>query len=96
MYLLVTYDMNTKTKVGEKRLRKIAKLCKAYGQRVQKSVFECNVSKVNYEKFRHSLLELINEEKDGLRIYHLHGDPKDFVEEHGKGRSIDYEKPLVL
>lgn len=96
LYLLVTYDVSTETKAGRRRLQKIAKICKSYGQRVQKSVFECNVSDVNYEKFKNELLALINDEKDGLRIYHLYGTTDDFVEEYGKGRSIDFEKPLVL
>jgi CRISPR-associated protein Cas2 len=96
MYLLVTYDVSTKTKAGQRRLQKIAKICKGFGQRVQKSVFECNVDDVHYELFKKQLLDLIDAEKDGLRIYHLHGRPDKFVEEYGKGRSIDYQKPLVL
>ena len=96
MYLLVTYDVSTETKAGQRRLQKIAKICKGYGQRVQKSVFECNVSDVNYELFKKKLLDLINEKEDGLRIYHLQGKPEKFVEEFGKGKSIDFQKPLVL
>lgn len=96
MNLLVTYDVSTETKAGRRRLQKIAKICKNYGQRVQKSVFECNVSEVNYERFKSELLELINGEEDGLRIYHIHGKPNEFVEEYGKGRSIDFKKPMVL
>ncbi len=96
MYLLVTYDVSTESKAGRRRLRKIAKICKGYGQRVQKSVFECNVNEVHREQFKKALLDLINEEEDGLRIYYLQGNPEKFVEEYGKGRSIDYQKPLVL
>ncbi len=96
MHILVTYDMSTMTKEGEKRLRKVAKICKNYGQRVQKSVFECNVNEVNYERFKAGLLDIINKDEDGIRIYHLNGKPSNFVEEYGKGRSIDFEKPLVL
>ncbi len=96
MYLLVTYDVSTESKAGRRRLQKIAKICKSYGQRVQKSVFECNVNDVNYERFKKELLDLIKKEEDGLRIYHLQGNPENFVEEYGKGRSIDYQKPLVL
>lgn len=84
------------TKEGRRRLQKIAKTCKGYGQRVQKSVFECNVGEVNYEKFKYRLLNTIEPTEDCLRIYHLHGDPQTTVEEYGKGKSVDYSKPLIL
>ena len=96
MHILITYDMSTESKKGRRRLQKIAKICKGYGQRVQKSVFECNIREVDFERFKKRLLDLIEEKEDSLRIYHLHGDPNNFVEEYGLNRRIDFEKPMVV
>lgn len=96
MHVLITYDVSTDTKAGRGRLQKMAKLCKGFGQRVQKSVFECDLRDVDFEQFRKRLLNLIEEEKDSLRIYHLHGKPGDFVEEYGLNRRINFEEPLVV
>lgn len=96
MEILVAYDVATDTPAGRKRLRKVAQVCKDYGQRVQKSVFECKVDDVHYEIMVNRLLSLINEREDNLRIYRLR-EPKDrYVKEFGTYKSIDFEEPLIL
>jgi len=96
MRLLIGYDVDTTTSAGRKRLRRMAKACEGHGQRVQYSLFECSLTKAQYEEFRHRLIGIINEEKDNLRIYHLQGAAKDFVEEYGRFQATDYGDPLIL
>lgn len=71
MDILVTYDVNTETKEGRRRLRKVAEVCKDYGQRVQYSVFECRVNEMQYEFFQARLLKIINPKTDSVRFYRL-------------------------
>ncbi len=71
MLILITYDVNTETAVGQKRLRSVAKCCVKYGQRVQNSVFECILDEAQYRQVRHQLETLIDPEKDSLRFYNL-------------------------
>lgn len=71
MMVLVTYDVNTESDEGRKRLRKVAKECVNYGQRVQNSVFECLVDPAQFARLKHSLCEIIDDEKDSLRFYYL-------------------------
>ena len=71
MLVLVTYDVNTSTSEGRRRLRQVAKACVAHGQRVQNSVFECNLDEAQFKQFRNSLLSLINLQCDSLRFYRL-------------------------
>ena len=71
MLILVTYDVNTESEGGKARLRKVAKYCVKYGQRVQNSVFECVLDEVQYKMMQYQLLEIIDEEKDSLRFYNL-------------------------
>ena len=71
MLILVTYDVNTETSAGRARLRKVAKVCTNYGQRVQNSVFECLLDASQYVEFRAKLEKIINTEKDSLRFYEL-------------------------
>ena len=71
MLILVTYDVNTETSSGRARLRKVAKVCTNYGQRVQNSVFECLLDASQYVEFRAKLEKIINTEKDSLRFYEL-------------------------
>ena len=71
MLVLITYDVNTETEAGCKRLRKVAKQCVNYGQRVQNSVFECQVDAVKYREIKAILEALIDKEKDSLRFYNL-------------------------
>jgi len=96
MRLLIGYDVDTTNRAGQKRLRKMAKACEGYGQRVQYSLFECSLTKPQYEQFRHRLTEIMDEEKDNLRIYHLHGNAEEIVEEFGRFRATNFDDPLIL
>lgn len=71
MMVLVTYDVETVTPAGRKRLRKVAKQCVNFGQRVQNSVFECVVDPVQFAELKHRLINLIDDKKDSLRFYQL-------------------------
>ncbi len=71
MLILVTYDVNTSSAEGEKRLRSVAKCCVKYGQRVQNSVFECILDAAQYRELQHKLQSLISPEHDSLRFYNL-------------------------
>lgn len=71
MLILVTYDVNTETSAGRRRLRKVAKACVNHGQRVQNSVFECLLDAAQYAKFKAELTALIDPSEDSLRFYRL-------------------------
>ena len=94
--ILVSYDVNTVDKEGQRRLARVAKICKAYGQRVQYSVFECTVNEVGFERLRSRLRGVIKESEDSLRIYHLKGRREQYVESYGIDRYIDFDEPLVV
>ncbi|HOP81321.1 MAG TPA: CRISPR-associated endonuclease Cas2 [Armatimonadota bacterium] len=94
--IVVSYDVNTQDIKGARRLRRMAKMCKNYGQRVQYSVFECSVTDVDFVRFRHKLVEIIDPEVDSLRIYHLIGKREDRVESYGVDKYIDFDDALVV
>lgn len=94
--ILVAYDVETETAEGRKRLRKVAQICKNYGQRVQFSVFECRVTQTQLERLEHQLTQIIDEEKDSLRIYILHMGREASVRVYGLDRYIDFDEPLIL
>jgi len=96
MNLLVAYDVNTQTAEGERRLRKVAKVCLGFGQRVQDSVFECSISPADMERFRARLLKIIDTEQDSLRIYKLHPKREEVVEVHGRDQYRDLTGPLII
>lgn len=96
MYILVTYDVNTETSEGRRRLRKAATICLNFGQRVQMSVFECQVSEAQYETLRSQLLKTIDKRVDNLRFYKLIGSRETAVEAYGIDRYIDFNEPLIL
>ncbi|TCL65909.1 CRISPR-associated Cas2 family protein [Hydrogenispora ethanolica] len=96
MMVLVTYDVNTEKEAGKKRLRKVAKLCKDYGQRVQNSVFECLVDPVQFAKLRKRLEEIIDAENDSLRYYFLGDNWKSRVEHVGAKGTYDPEGVLMV
>jgi len=96
MWVIVSYDVSTETAKGRKRLRRVAQVCKNYGQRVQKSVFECQVNEMQLEKLRRDLLKEINYEEDNLRLYRLTEPRTDHVEEYGQARTTDFEEPLIV
>ena len=95
MMVLITYDVNTETKAGKKRLRKVAKQCQNYGQRVQYSVFECLVDAAQLKQLKHQLVQLIDTEKDSLRFYYLGNEWHTRVEHIGAKVSLDLEGPLI-
>ena len=96
MLVIVCYDVNTETSAGRRRLRRIAKVCEGMGQRVQKSVFECQVTLAEYEQLERRLLAEVSLTDDCLRLYRLPDTRGAEVREHGKFRSVDFEGPLVL
>lgn len=96
MYVLITYDVNTSTPEGQKRLRKVAKCCQNYGQRVQNSVFECLVDGSTFVKLRGNLLSVIDEESDSIRIYHMGKNYQSKIEEYGKATSYEIEGELII
>ncbi len=96
MDVLVTYDVNTETRAGQKRLRTVATICLGHGQRVQKSVFECRVSPAQLEELEDKLERAIDESRDRLRIYRLAGPPERHVKVWGAGLEHDVRKPLIL
>jgi CRISPR-associated protein Cas2 len=95
MFIIVTYDVSTETAAGRKRLRRVAKVCESVGQRVQKSVFECQVDAMMYEDMERRLLAEIKLEEDNLRLYRLTESPAFHVKEYGKFRATDFSAPLV-
>jgi CRISPR-associated protein Cas2 len=96
MLILVCYDVNTETKPGRRRLRRVAKACEAFGQRVQKSVFECRVDLAQMEALERRLLAEIDVEQDCLRLYRLPSGAGNQVREHGRFKAIDFDAPLIL
>lgn len=96
MLVLITYDVSTVSSEGKKRLRKVSKECQNYGQRVQNSVFECNVDAAQYASLKLKLVEIIDKEQDSLRFYQLGNNYKSKVEHVGVKESIDLESPLIF
>ena len=96
MMVLVTYDVETQTSSGKTRLRKVAKRCVNYGQRVQNSVFECLVDPAQFAELKHQLEEIIDKEKDSLRYYYLGNNWKNRVEHMGAKNTYDPESPLII
>ncbi len=96
MLILVTYDVSTETTEGRRRLRRVAKVCKDYGQRVQKSVFECTVDKTTHALLEQRLLDAIDQDEDNLRMYRLTEPVAEHVKEFGKFRAVDFEAPLMV
>lgn len=96
MEILVTYDVATENAEGRRRLRRVAQVCKNYGQRVQKSVFECLVSQAQYEQLIWDLMRHIDKKEDNLRIYRLREPAGKFCKHFGVNPSINFDDPLVV
>ena len=96
MMVLVTYDVQTTDLTGQRRLRRIAKACLDYGQRVQYSVFECRVDPAQWTVLKRRLIDAINEKKDSLRFYYLGANWKRRVEHIGAKAAVDMEGPLII
>ncbi len=95
MMVLVTYDVNTETPEGRRRLRHVARECVNYGQRVQNSVFECLGDPAQFAKLKHSLAGIIDKERDSIRFYFLGANWKNRVEHLGSDTGYDPEGLLV-
>lgn len=96
MMVLVTYDVNTETKEGRARLKRVAKQCEDFGQRVQNSVFECQVDPAQWAGLRLHLLSIIDPDKDSLRFYSLGANWRRRVEHHGAKVGYDPDGTLVV
>ncbi|MGH8566425.1 MAG: CRISPR-associated endonuclease Cas2 [Gammaproteobacteria bacterium] len=96
MLVLVCYDVNTETRAGRRRLRRVARVCEGVGQRVQKSVFECQVDLMRMEVLERRLLAEIDLTQDNLRLYRLPDSRGCEVREHGIFRATDFKAPLVI
>jgi CRISPR-associated protein Cas2 len=96
MEVLVTYDVSTTDAAGARRLRRVAKICEGFGQRVQNSVFECALNEAQLEQLVHRLEKAIDTEQDSLRIYRLRQPRAQYVTVMGKSLDFDVREPLVL
>lgn len=96
MLILITYDVNTETSAGRSRLRKVAKQCVNYGQRVQNSVFECQVDAVKYREIKVVLEKIVDKDTDSLRFYNRGDKYKNKVEHIGAKPGFDVTEPLIF
>jgi CRISPR-associated protein Cas2 len=96
MFVLVTYDVSTTDPEGPRRLRRVAKACLNFGQRVQYSVFECIVDPAQWTFLRQRLIDEIDPEADSLRFYFLGSNWKHRVEHVGAKKTLDQEGPLIV
>lgn len=96
MFVLVSYDVATSDDGGQRRLRRVARACKDYGQRVQYSVFECIVDPAQWTILKERLISEIEPEKDSLRFYYLGSNWKSRVEHVGAKAAVDQEGPLII
>ena len=96
MFVLVTYDVSTTTKEGRRRLSRVAKACLDFGQRVQNSVFECELDPAQFAQLKHRLLENANATEDSIRFYVLGKNWRHRVEHHGTKPSVDFGDPLIV
>lgn len=96
MLVLITYDVSTKDSDGKKRLRKVAKECVNYGQRVQNSVFECILDMSQFLKLKDRILSLIDEEQDSIRFYNMGNKYETKIEHYGAKQSYEAEGVLII
>lgn len=96
MFVLVTYDVNTETSDGRRRLRNVAKICKNYGVRVQNSVFECVVDNMQFMEMKYKIGEIINHETDSVRYYNLGNHGRDHVEHVGAKPALNVDGVLIF
>ena len=96
MFIVITYDVNTTTPAGQRRLRAIAKCCVAHGQRVQNSVFEADLDYSSFLKLKARLCELIDPDKDSLRFYYLGNNWEKRVEHIGAKKTYNPEGVIII
>lgn len=95
MMVVISYDVSTVRPEGRRRLRRVARACKNWGQRVQNSVFECVVDAAQWATVRKSLLDIFEPAEDSLRFYYMGTNWKPHVEHHGTKGILDVEGPLI-
>ena len=96
MMVLISYDVSTTDQTGRRRLRRVAKACQDHGQRVQFSVFECELDPAQWTKLKARLTDLIDAKTDSLRFYNLGANGKRRVEHVGAKPSLDLDGPLLF
>jgi len=96
MFVLVAYDVNTENPEGKKRLRKVAKICQNYGQRVQNSLFECSIDYATFLRLKNELGKVIDKQKDSLRYYNLGNKWENKIEHIGAKCSYNPEEVLII
>ena len=96
MFVLITYDVNTEDADGKRRLRRIAKQCVNYGQRVQNSVFECHMDTTKCRQVKNILEKIIDKNVDSLRFYYLGDNYKNKVEHIGANSGFDVTDTLIM
>jgi CRISPR-associated protein Cas2 len=94
--VLITYDVETMNRAGQKRLRRVAKTCEDYGLRVQNSVFECMLDPAKFAQLKFELLEIIDQKKDSLRFYFMGSSWAGKVEHIGAKPTINPEKDCLV
>ena len=96
MLILVTYDVSTEEYEGQRRLRHVAQTCLNYGQRVQYSVFECEVNKNQYYQLKKQLEAIMNMKEDSIRFYRIHEPTDDYIEHMGIKEPEDFDEPMII
>ena len=96
MEILVTYDVSTETREGRRRLRRVATICLGFGQRVQKSVFECQVTAAQLEELEDRLVRTMDATQDSIRIYRLAEPRQRYLKIHGAKPEFDFREPLIV
>ena len=96
MYILITYDVDTVSEKGQKRLRQVARICKDYGQRVQNSVFECEVTEAQYTKLKDALSAAMDKSLDSIRFYHLDKNENRRVVTIGRETAYNMNDAIIL
>ena len=96
MWIILAYDVNTEDREGRRRLRRVAKVCKNYGQRVQKSVFECSVNQMQFEQLKRELVSEIDKACDNLRIYRLVGSRDCVIDSFGVDSFMNFDETLIV
>ena len=96
MYILVTYDVDTTDKSGQRRLRRVAKVCLDYGQRVQNSVFECELTEAQFCILKEHIRDIIDTDADSVRFYHLNRNENRRVEVLGMQTAYNVDQAIII
>lgn len=96
MIVLIMYDISVSSPGGTKRLQKAAKTCLAYGQRIQNSVYECDISTLEYEQMKQELLQILDLDHDRLRFYRIPSKNKNYKETFGSEMEISLDDPIIF